>query len=353
MAGQALIRHSARSGLSSIPLTFEVIHRIIMSEQSDEIEQMITRVHELLEGQDADVMWDQKIPDPDNPKQPRQIDILIRKGNLLTLVECRIHKEKQNVKWIEELIGRRVSLNADVVIAVSASGFTSGAIKKAASYGVILHDLLSLSNEEIESWSRAIDISIFFYRFDEFEISLFFDLKDITDLDHKMVAEELKDYYGLRSIFNAPFEIIDSHKLIVKENRNKKFNFDVTFKINDFLLQGKEVKEVEVKGKGALEKIDLTVPTTFSYGMPGLKPEDRNIYIQKFGLGQTDIVHQNGKVSICLDLSKLEIPPFWQFRFMEVVGGNENYIEKLEIIDPHKANMSVDKCTVNLGIINA
>jgi len=38
---------------------------------------------------------------------------------------------------------------------------------------------------------------------------------------------------------------------------------------------------------------------------------------------------------------------------MEVVGGNENYIEKLEIIDPHKANMSVDKCTVNLGIINA
>jgi len=107
-----------------------------MSEQSDEIEQMITRVHELLEGQDADVMWDQKIPDPDNPKQPRQIDILIRKGNLLTLVECRIHKEKQNVKWIEELIGRRVSLNADVVIAVSASGFTSGAIKKQPAMGL-------------------------------------------------------------------------------------------------------------------------------------------------------------------------------------------------------------------------
>jgi hypothetical protein len=69
-----------------------------MSEKSDQFEQMIARVHELLEAQDAVVRWDDRIPDPDNPKQPRQIDISVRKGTFLNLIECRIHKKKQNVK---------------------------------------------------------------------------------------------------------------------------------------------------------------------------------------------------------------------------------------------------------------
>ncbi|GMT42945.1 MAG: hypothetical protein IEMM0002_1356 [bacterium] len=324
----------------------------IMTKQTDEFEQMIMRVHELLEDQDVDVKWNEKIPDPDNPTQTRQIDVLIRKDNLLDLVECRIHKEKQDVKWIEELIGRRISLNADAVIAVSARGFTSGAIKKAASYGIILNDLLSLSKEEIKSWSKAIEVSLFFYRFDNFEISLFFDPKDIADIDQEIVAEELKNYYGLRSIFNAPLEIIGSAKLIVKENRNNTVNFNVTLKIDGFLLQGKEVKEIKVKGKAALEQIVLNVPMTLAYGKPKSNSENRNVYIQKYDLGQTDIVHHNGNISICLDLSKLEVPPFWQFRFMEIAGKYENYFEKLEIIEPEKMNMKVDKCIVNFGVIN-
>ncbi len=53
------------------------------------------------------------------------------------------------VKWIEELIGRRVSLEANAIVAVSASGFTSGAIKKQIKYGVLLKDVNELTDEEI------------------------------------------------------------------------------------------------------------------------------------------------------------------------------------------------------------
>ena len=73
--------------------------------------------------------WNDRIPDPDNPNQPRQIDITVIWDNELTIIECRIHNRKQDVNWIEELMGRRVSLKADAVIAVSASGFTDGAIR--------------------------------------------------------------------------------------------------------------------------------------------------------------------------------------------------------------------------------
>ena len=105
---------------------------------------------------DAEVTWDERIPDPDNPSQPRQIDITIKRDGKLTIVECRIHKSRQNVKWIEELIGRRASLNADSIIAVSSSGFTSGAIIKSKRFGIILRELAELSNFEVSNWDDQL-----------------------------------------------------------------------------------------------------------------------------------------------------------------------------------------------------
>jgi hypothetical protein len=93
-----------------------------MTKESDAFEQQIHRLYELIEGGDAEVTWDDRIPDPDNPRQSRQIDVTIRRGNALTIVECRLHKEPQDVQWIEELIRRRLSLQATSAIAVFASG---------------------------------------------------------------------------------------------------------------------------------------------------------------------------------------------------------------------------------------
>src|SRR5437764_13291010 len=97
---------------------------------SEQFERRIERIHRLLE-QEAVVTWNDRIPDPDNPNQPRQIDITIRPDGKLGMVECRLHKSRQDVKWIEEIIGRRASLRANAAIAVSASGFTDGARAKA------------------------------------------------------------------------------------------------------------------------------------------------------------------------------------------------------------------------------
>src|SRR5680860_560019 len=127
---------------------------------SDEFEKMIARIHSILAGTSSVVTWNDKIKDPDNKKRTRQIDATIRTGKFLTIVECRIHKSKQDVKWIEELIGRRISLNADAVIAVSFSGFTEGAILKAKKHGIITRDFLSLTEEEIKRWGSLSKISI-------------------------------------------------------------------------------------------------------------------------------------------------------------------------------------------------
>ncbi len=256
-----------------------------MSKASDEFEIMISRIHELLEGDDATVEWNERISDPDNPKQGRQVDVLVRRHGLINLIECRLHKEPQNVKWIEELIGRRISLEANAIIAVSASGFTSGAIKKANKYGVILKDVNELTDEEICSWSKSIEISVLYYRYEDFKLGFFFDLDDIEKLDSDQIQKELNNYIGFRALFTAQLDILENEKLILKENRNKRVTFRVNFNLEDFQLCNCEVKEIQSEGVAFLEEIKLNVPEVLAYGEPDLENDERNVYIQHYNLG--------------------------------------------------------------------
>ncbi len=120
-----------------------------MRKEATELEQQAGRIHKFLEGSNAEVTWNEKIPDPDNPTQLRQIDFTIRNPNSFTIGECRFRKYPEDVQWIEQLIGKKVSLNANSVIAVSASGFTEGAVKKAIAYGIVLRNFFEITEQEL------------------------------------------------------------------------------------------------------------------------------------------------------------------------------------------------------------
>jgi hypothetical protein len=136
-----------------------------VSKKSTAFEQRVERIHRLLEGEDAVITWDDRIADPDNQSRPRQIDVTIRRARSFTIVECRIHRDAQDVTWIEGLIGRRASLHADAVIAVSNSGFTQGAEAKAAQFGIILRDFNSLTEDEIRNWGKQRKVELIFFEF--------------------------------------------------------------------------------------------------------------------------------------------------------------------------------------------
>ena len=319
-----------------------------MNKASDEFEIMISRIHELLESEDAIVEWNERIPDPDNPRQGRQVDVLVRKNGLKTHIECRLHKEPPDVNWIEELMGRRTSLEADAIVAVSASGFTSGAVKKANKYGVILRDTNQLVDEEIVSWARSKAISLLYYRYEDFKLSFFFDFLDIEKLNESQIKKELENYVGFRSLFTAQLDILEEKKLILEENRNKRVSFRVNFKLEGFQLCNCEVQKVQAEGFAYLEAIELNVPEVLAYGELGERNTERNVYIQNYNLGETKVIHHNGKISMIIDLSKMEVPPYWQFRYVDVKSDHENYFDSFEIVHPEKIIMNVDK--INLAI---
>lgn len=75
-------------------------------------------------------VWDE------SAKTNREVDVLIKgevNGHPVQIaLECRDHKAQQSVKWIDELIGKYRDTPVDKIIAVSKSGFTKSAIKKAS-----------------------------------------------------------------------------------------------------------------------------------------------------------------------------------------------------------------------------
>ncbi|MGZ0019661.1 restriction endonuclease [Nitrosomonas sp. wSCUT-2] len=276
-------------------------------------EQCIKRIHDLLEQPGSEVTWNERISDPDNSGQPRQIDITIRCEEKLTLVECRIHREKQNVKWIEELIGRRISLRADAVIAVSATGFTEGAIKKAEAFGIILRDLVTLTEEEISSWGQLTQIWLTFFEFTE--VSLIFrflqehlDSVTITQIEQYLHAES-DAIYGI-------FEIASKK---INENNPKRYPGKFNAKLRDekLVINGKPVAALDFSANFTLRKQELRIPSVVAYAAPKIEPTMRDAYVEKIDLGEFEITQCSNDVFVTLDLSQIQIPPNCKFHTVE------------------------------------
>lgn len=94
----------------------------------------------------------------------REVDILLEQtinGVLVRMaIECRDHSRKQDVAWIDELIGKYENLDVDVVIAVSSSGFTKGARIKAAHSNIRAFTLQEAEDDDASGVVRT-DLSFF------------------------------------------------------------------------------------------------------------------------------------------------------------------------------------------------
>ncbi len=85
---------------------------------------------------------------------PREIDIKVtnkKNSQEKMLIECRDHKRKQDVTWIDELDGKARSLGFSKIVAVSSSGFSKTAEKEAKSRGI---ETLHLKDAEKKDWRK-------------------------------------------------------------------------------------------------------------------------------------------------------------------------------------------------------
>src|SRR5229473_2125201 len=215
-------------------------------------EQQVRRIYELIAESGAEVTWNDHIGDPDNPPRTRQIDVTLRRNGALTLVECRLRKAPQDVQWIECLIGRRISLGAQSVIAVSSSGFTSGALTKARQYGIITRDLQRLTDKEVESWGQRIELTLYYYQYSDLEVFLGFSPESIPTIKFDEMKAELRWHRCVQSLFNAAGKKLTDANLMSGPLQGQKVNFGVDIGFDDVPLGGAQLERAAVPRQNSI-----------------------------------------------------------------------------------------------------
>jgi hypothetical protein len=266
------------------------------------LERQIARIHRLLEALDAEVTWNDRIPDPDNPKQQRQIDITIRRGERLTVVECRAWQVPQDATWVEQLHGRRPSLNADAVIGVSSSGFTDTAILKARRLGVILRDFETLSPGEIEKWGGVSTLTLISHEFRDVEVTITMpvpyresDGLKITTADGQPISP--------RAVLMT---LVDKLKLGWQQSDFVRFHERMN--VADQRINGIQPLAMEIKGRMRNRQFQTEQPSVAIYGNAGDSKSSMEASVERFTVGQTQVIKGPELSSIIFDLSKVKIP---------------------------------------------
>ena len=269
----------------------------------EEFEEKISWIESLLKKKKADVQLNKKILDPDNPKQKRQIDITIESENQFTLVECRLHSRPQNVKWIEELYGRRVSLNATSVIAVSASGFTEGAIKKAERFGIIIRDFKTLTEDEINGWATKSKVYLeYLHLFD----TIFFVVLEESSIQtgeafiHFLETPEGKQW-PVDTIFKSLAKKLDRTERLGGGARIQLFTKNLLFK-------GSQVNEIILQSNYDLKRYQEELPVISIYGAPGQR-KTPEVIIERQEKSNFEIYKNEKSFSCIIDMSVVKSKP--------------------------------------------
>jgi Restriction endonuclease len=308
-----------------------------MHSSSKAFERQVSRIYELLACSNECVTWDDRIPDPDNPEQLRQIDVTVRHGAILTLIECRLRRIPQDVTWVEELIGRRESMGAQAIIGVSSAGFTEGAKRKADHFGVVLHDLRRLTDEDISGWGRQVSLKLYYYQYFEVTLGLGFSRESIPKLEPNKVAQELRSHHLdmllVQSAFNASATWLGEHKLLAS-NDAQKYQFGVRLQPEATVhICGEQVLEISLEGQACLANQSISSHMVFKYGQPAQETAERDVTVQQFSMGETSIVHHNDRIAINVDLLKRQLPPLSQLRFFQTISEQELEHEIFSITD--------------------
>ena len=94
----------------------------------------------------------------------REVDACLRYNlgtcPVLITIECRDRTSVEDVRWIEQLAEKQRSIGASITVAVSSSGFSEPAIKKAAALGIQVRVVTEATVGDFVQWLRFRDVQV-------------------------------------------------------------------------------------------------------------------------------------------------------------------------------------------------
>jgi hypothetical protein len=181
----------------------------------------------------------------------REVDIGVRcktdNREIFIAIECRDRSAKQDITWIEQLITKKNSVNADVLIAVTSSSFSENAILKATKNGVVIRDVKKFNPKEVIAWSKETYIGV---------SSIIKKIKGIAFIteDNSKITNSIEKYKFFSEEHNSELSFneimaylaIDNAYLKISEKLKKKgdeIEFEVTLDVSGlYIILSKNVR---------------------------------------------------------------------------------------------------------------
>ena len=153
----------------------------------------------------------------------------------------------------------------------------------------------------------------------------------------------------MRSFFNVAAQQLGTLNLLADENSGRTVEFALRLQLKAFSLSGEPILEVGFQGNAHLTSREIISSDVFAYGEPDENPGQPEALLEIFPLGETTISHDLSRVSVFLDVSKLEMPPFCQLRFIRMSPEHETDHEAFEFLGADKLLRFGGEIKVNLS----
>ena len=295
-----------------------------MPKRSNDFQKLIKLIESQLAGENVTITESKLLEDERNGAK-REVDILIEtkvNGHPVNIaIECRDHKRKPGMPWIDSLIGRYKYLPIHKIIAVSRSGFTNTAYEAAKRSNI---ELLTLEKAIEEDWVRDvknidamyitlvrfIPLSVFYesnrllFEKDESKVSVF-------NLEGKRLGT-LDKYRA--NIFNKPDIINPMRDTLIKAYDEKregfrrgniaeaKWNLKKPLVLKDNFGFESEITSISYKFKCDVEK--ASVPTQkYKYGEAQIAAVSNEMHDMKVMMSVSESKEREPNLAISLEVN--------------------------------------------------
>lgn len=175
-----------------------------------EFEVLVSRIEEWLTPKGAVVKSPDSLPDKITGEQ-RNVDATVRfqvgSAPILIAIECRKRKHKEDVTWIEQLAQKKCSIGADKMIAVSSTGFSAPAIRKAERLGIELRHVSEVTEQDIGLWAHKTVIRVRYLHWNLVSLGLRTDppgIKLAPEIKEALEKDPINTRIGYEKASNLP-----------------------------------------------------------------------------------------------------------------------------------------------------
>jgi hypothetical protein len=127
------------------------------------LEELVARIEQSFAPDGATVRSPDRIANKVTGKV-REVDVSIRypigTHEVLIVMQCRARGRTADETWIEHLVTEAQSIGADLMVAVSTSGFTDAAKNAAARYNIRLRTVREITSDELAQWKSLAKLTM-------------------------------------------------------------------------------------------------------------------------------------------------------------------------------------------------